>query len=456
MKTFEELGLNRDFISVLENARIKVPTEIQEKAIPLALAGRDILGGSATGSGKTLVFASPIIEYLKPNNHVQALILTPTRELAEQVSDSIKKFSKNKSLGVLPVYGGVNIDTQIRNLYKTDVIVGTPGRILDHLGRRTLSLRYVKYLVLDEVDRMFDMGFYRDVEKILRECPKERQTMLFSATISEDVYHIAKNHTKNPARVSVESHVDASKLKQIYYNVEHNDKFSFLVYLLEREKSKRVLVFCSTRRNVDFVIENLIKQKIKAKAIHGGMDQKKRTRTLNEFHESGGVLVCTDVAARGLDIKGVSHVYNYDLSKTSEEYIHRIGRTARAGENGEAINILASRDYENFSNIQRDEKLNITLVETPNFPKIWVDTGAFKSRPRGGSFSRSSRDSPGRSVNRFWGSRHSQRSGPSRGSRDRPERRSGERTSRGRSGGDGRRGFGNKRNDSRRSFGKRR
>ena len=383
MKTFRELGLSDAFVANLKVKNIENPTEIQEKAIPLALAGRDILGGSATGSGKTLVFSSPIIENLKSNNFVQALILTPTRELAEQVSESIKKFSVNKKLSVLAVYGGVNIEGQIRRMHRTDVVVGTPGRILDHLNRRTLSLRNVKYLVLDEVDRMFDMGFHKDVEKIINECPRNRQTMLFSATISEDVYHLARKYTRNPAKVSVKSYIDPSKLRQIYYDVEHKDKFSLLVHLLENEVSDRVLVFCSTRKNVDFVADNLIKQKIRANSIHGGMDQKKRTRTLNEFHDKRfKVLVCTDVAARGLDIKGVSHVYNYDLPKTSEEYIHRIGRTARAGEEGEAISLICNRDYDNFNNIEQDKKLKISVVRLPIFKKLWVDTKTFRKKGR--------------------------------------------------------------------------
>ena len=192
MKTFEELGLSREFVSVLERARIATPLEIQEKTIPFVLAGRDVIGGSATGSGKTLAFVSGIIENLKKNGSVQALILTPTRELAEQVADSIKKFSQHKKLNVLSVYGGVNIQNQIRRLQNTDVVVGTPGRILDHLSRRTLNLSNVRFLVLDEVDRMFDMGFQIDVKKILSQCPKERQTMLFSATISSGIDNLAK------------------------------------------------------------------------------------------------------------------------------------------------------------------------------------------------------------------------------------------------------------------------
>jgi ATP-dependent RNA helicase DeaD len=394
MKTFEELGLNREFVSVLEKDRITTPSEIQEKTIPLVLAGKDVIGGSATGSGKTIAFASGIIENLEKNKSVQALILTPTRELAEQVANTIAKFSKHKNLKVLPVYGGVDIRNQIRLLKNTDVVVGTHGRILDHLNRKTLNLAGVKFLVLDEGDRMFDMGFQFDVEKILKKCPEKKQTMIFSATISLKMDNLTEKYTKKPVEVFVESHVDASKLKQIFYDVPDGLKFSLFVHLLKKEKVKLVMVFCATRRNVDFVTNNLNHFKIKAKAIHGGMNQIKRNKVMNEFNSPDGVdvLVCTDVAARGLDIKEVSHVYNYDLPKTSEEYIHIIGRTARAGKEGIAINVLCSRDYDNFSNIQIDEELKIEKAIVPYFERVRIIIDSNQSRnyssSRGQGFSR--------------------------------------------------------------------
>ncbi|MBU2104926.1 MAG: DEAD/DEAH box helicase [Nanoarchaeota archaeon] len=393
MEKFIKLGLSKELTDVLKLTGFKVPSEIQEKTIPLVLAGRDVICGSATGSGKTLVFASSIVENLQKNGSVQALVLTPTRELAEQVADSIKKFSKHKKLNVLPVYGGVSIENQIRFLRNTDVVVGTPGRILDHLNRKTLNLGNVKFLVLDEVDRMFDMGFQKDVEMIVKECPKKRQTMLFSATISSCIDYLAQKHTKDPAEISVESYVDASKLKQVYYDVPDGLKFSLFVHLLKKEKPKLVMVFCGTRRNVDFVTNNLNNLGIRAKAIHGGMIQSKRNKVLSEFNSNNGVnvLVCTDVAARGLDIQGVSHVYNYDLPKTSDEYIHRIGRTARAGREGIAISILCSRDYENFSNVQRDEKLKITEVPLPKVERVRIiveERNSFRRRSSGGGFNR--------------------------------------------------------------------
>ena len=378
MESFAKLGLSKGLTDVLEQSGFKKPSEIQEKAIPVALAGKDIIGGSATGSGKTLAFASPIIENIKPSKEVQALILTPTRELAEQVAGSIRNFGRNKNLNVLAIYGGVDIGPQIRKLSSTNIIVGTPGRILDHINRRTLKLRGIKFLVLDEVDRMFDMGFRKDVEKIINECPKERQTMMFSATVAQGVDYLSKKYTKDPVKISVKSYVDSSKLKQVYYDVPNNKKFSLLVSLLKKESSDLVMVFCSTRRNVDFIADNLIRSGIKAKAIHGGIDQKKRIRVLEEFHRmDAGVLVCTDVAARGLDIKGVSHVYNYDLPTESKDYIHRIGRTARAGKNGKAITILSSRDYASFGTLMESKELKITKEELPQLEivRIKMDSG---------------------------------------------------------------------------------
>ena len=413
MKTFKELGLSREFVSVLEKAKITTPSEIQEKTIPLVLAGKDVIGGSATGSGKTLAFASAIIENLKPSKRVQALVLTPTRELAEQVSTSIAQFSKHKNLKVLAVYGGVSIDNQIRKLPKTDVVVGTPGRILDHLNRGTLSLGEVNFLVLDEVDRMFDMGFKFDVEKILKECPTKRQTMLFSATISPDIDYLANKYTKDAQEVAVKSHVDPTKLKQVYYDIPDNMKFSLFVHLLKKEKSKLIMIFCGTRRNVDFVTKNLINLGLNANAIHGGLNQNQRNRVLKEFNDRNrvNILVCTDVAARGLDIPGVSHVYNYDMPKTSAEYIHRIGRTARAGKEGIAISILCSRDYENFSAVTHDKKIKIQEIKTPFVERVRIimEKRSFGRRSREGRQS-TQRHVPQRRTRGFQRGRNDSRS----------------------------------------------
>ncbi|MBU1129185.1 MAG: DEAD/DEAH box helicase [Nanoarchaeota archaeon] len=410
MEKFTKLGLSKELTDVLKRAGFKDPTEIQEQAIPPAIAGKDIIGGSETGSGKTLAFASAIIENLVPNKEIQAIILTPTRELAVQVANSIRDFSQNKNLHVLAVYGGVRIETQINKIPITDILVGTPGRIIDHLNRRTLRLNKVKFLVLDEVDRMFDMGFSRDVEKIINECPKERQTMMFSATISADLDYFAKKYTKNPVRISLKPYVDPLNLKQVYYDVPDHKKFSLLVSLLKKENADLVMVFCNTRRNVDFIADNLIRSGIHAKAIHGGLEQKKRIRVLEEFHKKGlGVLVCTDVAARGLDIKGVTHIYNYDTPIESKDYIHRIGRTARAGKQGKAITILASRDYENFRNLTESKEIKITPERMPQLEIVRIK---IDSQPRENRFNKNPRNNFNKTPRRFNNENHSRNNNP--------------------------------------------
>ena len=370
MENFTKLGLSERLTKSLSKIFEK-PTEIQEKVIPLAMKGKDVIGGSATGSGKTLAFGARIIETAERDKGIQALVLTPTRELAEQVGNVLKDFSDHKKLNVSLVYGGVSINNQIRSLQYSEVVVGTPGRILDHLQRGTIDLSNVNVLVLDEADRMLDMGFIHDVEKIIKNCPKERQTLLFSATISRDIEHIAEKTMKKPITVSLKSQVDPRKLKQIYYDVPRNLKFSLLVHLLKQEKHGLVMVFCNTRRNTDFVAKNLKRFNIPVSGIHGGLTQQKRNLIMKIFHEKNVyVLVCTDVAARGLDVKGVSHVYNYDIPKNSTEYIHRIGRTARAGKEGLAINILSDRDYDNFRNVTDNEELNIEEKELPLIEKV--------------------------------------------------------------------------------------
>lgn len=373
MEKFRKLGMSESLIKVLHELKFTEPSEIQEKAIPLVLEGKDVIGGSATGSGKTLVFAASIIDKIKTGKGVQALILEPTRELAEQVNKSLNHFSRYKSLKIIPIYGGVSIEPQLRQLETADVVIGTPGRILDHLKRDTLKSDNIHILVLDEADRMLDMGFIDDVEKIIRCVPKKRQTMLFSATIDGNISYLAKKFLINPVEVSAESYVDPSKLKQIYYEVLPNLKFSLLVHLLKKESGGLVMVFCNTRKNADFVAKNLKFSGIDALAIHGGFSQEKRTRTMDHFNsQKTFVLVCTDIAARGLDIKGVSHVYNYDIPKDSKDYIHRIGRTARAGKDGKAISILSQRDFDNFHAVLKNYEIKIEEEQTPRLDRVMI------------------------------------------------------------------------------------
>jgi ATP-dependent RNA helicase DeaD len=373
MESFKILGISEPVLRSIKDEKFESPSEIQEKSIPLIIAGKDIIAGSATGSGKTLAFASGILKNAEKGKGIQALVLTPTRELAEQVAQALTKFSKYKPLEIIAVYGGVGINPQIRGLKTADVVVGTPGRLLDHIARNTLRLGKVKTLVLDEADRMFDMGFKDDVEKIIRKCPDERQTLLFSATITKEVVLLSKRYMQKPLQVSVDSFVDPKKLIQTYYDVPDEQKFSLLLHLLKNENSDLVMVFCNTKRNTDKVTKNLIFSGIDALAIHGGLTQYKRNDVMQRFHTGKFcVLVCTDVAARGLDIRGVSHVYNYDIPRESKQYIHRIGRTARAGAEGKAINILSRTDYDNFGRVLKENDVEITEEILPAFEKAAI------------------------------------------------------------------------------------
>lgn len=392
MTSFNELGLSEMFLSTLSQLHIHEPTDIQEKTIPLALEGKDVIGCSATGSGKTLAFGAGLIEGLQHGKGIQSLILTPTRELAEQVGVSLQKFSRHTKLRIAIVYGGVGMAPQIDALERADIVVGTPGRILDHLERGSFRLNHIKVLVLDEADRMLDMGFIEDVTRIIEGCPRERQTLLFSATISPDISLIARRYMKSPIEVSAGERVDPSKLAQGFYDVPKHLKFSLLLHLIKQEKAGLVMVFCNTRHNTDFVAHHLKANGIYALAIHGGLTQSRRNSIMEKFRSNDVyVLVCTDVAARGLDIKGVSHVYNYDLPPNSKEYVHRIGRTARAGKEGKAINLVSDRDYDNFRMILRDESLKIEQLPLPELEQVALrierkpfrGRGRFEGRGRG-------------------------------------------------------------------------
>ncbi len=374
MEEFKKLKLSHNLLNAIEKLGFIEPSEIQEKAIPPILEGKDVLGNSATGSGKTLAFGTGIIEKAKKGEGIQALILTPTRELTLQVSQHLKIFSASLNLTITEIYGGVPIGPQISSLHRTDIVVGTPGRILDHLERGTLKLNKIRFLVLDEADRMLDMGFIKSIEKIIHQCPKERQTLLFSATISQDIKNIASKYMKSPVYIKVESYVDPSKLNQLYYDVKPHMKFSLLASLLKKERRGLIMVFCNTRRNADFIAENLKRHNIHNLVIHGGLSQYKRNEIIKVSHlDKSTILICTDVVARGMDIKEVSHVYNYDIPRTSTEYIHRIGRTARAGKEGIAISLVSIRDHDNFRNVCSDHSLNIkkeTLPELEILPII--------------------------------------------------------------------------------------
>ncbi len=387
MSTFDNLGMSLQLLATVKTFGYEQPTMIQEKSIPLIIQGKDVVGESATGTGKTLAFGCGVVEKVVPRQGIQALILTPTRELAEQVMNALAKMSKD--LRMVAVYGGVSIGPQMDAIRSADVVIATPGRLLDHLERRTINLSKVKLLVLDEADRMLDMGFIDDVERIIKVCPKERQTLFFSATIEGRVQELVNKHMRSPQKVVATKMVDPSKLKQVYYEIHKSQKLSLLVHLCKNESAGLIMVFCNTRGNTDFVAKNLRANGVDAVAIHGGFTQNKRSKTLSMFNKGKvGVLVCTDVAARGLHIDNVSHVYNYDIPKDSTDYVHRIGRTARAGEEGKVMNLLCEADHDNFSRVWRDHReFAINKIHTPEVERIKVMMSAHR-RPgfaRGGS-----------------------------------------------------------------------
>jgi ATP-dependent RNA helicase DeaD len=372
---------------MIEKQGFTEPTEVQEKTIPLCIGGKDVIAMSATGSGKTLAFASGFIQTAERGRGIQALIITPTRELADQVAKAIRSFSSHKQLNVVEVIGGVAFGPQAQRVRGADIIVATPGRLIDHISQRTVDLSKVKVFVIDEADRMFDMGFIRDVERIFYGLPQDRQTLLFSATITDDVMRLSKRHMREPISVVATSFVDPSKLKQVFYFVEDDLKFSLLVHLIKTEQSGLVMVFCNTRRNVDRVYRNLELNGIESQAIHGGFNQSKRSRVMDDFHSSRvRVLVCTDVAARGLDIKGVKHIYNYDIPAVPNHYIHRIGRTARAGEEGKAISIVSREDSDNFRHVLRTDDFTIEELKVPSIRAIPMQRGRRQNTPQGQGF----------------------------------------------------------------------
>jgi len=395
MKSFEQLGLDQVILKAIDDLGFTTPTLIQERSIPLILNGSDVLGESATGSGKTLAFGCGVISHSLQGEGIQSLILAPTRELAEQVKNSLRELSYRKRLNIIAVYGGVSMGDQIRSLRNADVVVATPGRMLDHIRRRTVNISKIKLLVIDEADRMFDMGFQRDVERIIQNCPTDRQTLFFSATIPPGIMDFANRHMNKPEKIFAEKMVDPEKLEQNYLNVTRGMKFYKLAELLHKERSGLAMVFCNSRRTTDYVTRHLRAENIKAIGIHGGLSQSKRTRNLEQFNDfKVNVLVCTDVASRGLHIDNVSHVYNYDIPKDPNDYIHRIGRTARAGESGKVINFISMTDNEPFLRILRRYKtFAIENLDMPGVTKFGSKRNARMGSSRNSRYSINSRSS---------------------------------------------------------------
>ena len=350
-------------------------TPIQRMAIPVALKGIDITAQAQTGSGKTIAFAIPVVEKIFIDDRSpQAVILCPTRELCLQVAGEIDKVGANiKKLKVLAVYGGQPIGKQTRVLKKgVHIVVGTPGRVIDHIHKGNLDLIGVERVVLDEADEMLDMGFREDIEEILNQTPFRNQTLLFSATIPKEIRKIAKNYQNNPKFIKVSNKKqNIPKITQYAFRTNHKHKFDDLIRLIEAYDIKSALVFSNTKRGVDFIYKNLKKHGCSAESLHGDMTQKVRDKVMNKFRNGNvGFLVATDVAARGLDISNLDYIINYDVPQNYDSYVHRIGRTARAGSSGFAFTLVSNEDALNFNNIKRESKCKITEKKLPSDGEI--------------------------------------------------------------------------------------
>ena len=377
--SFSSLGLAEEIVRAVTERGYTEPTPIQMQAIPAVLAGGDLLAGAQTGTGKTAGFVLPILQRLSDKSvkgpssgrpPIRALILTPTRELAAQVEDSVQEYGKYLKLSSMVMFGGVNINPQITRLRsRIDILVATPGRLLDHHQQGTLDLSKIEILVLDEADRMLDMGFIRDIRKILALLPKQRQNLLFSATFSDEIKTLADGLLNNPAMIEVaRRNATADTIAQKVYPVDRDRKRELLAYLIKQHNWFQVLVFTRTKHGANRLAEQLAKDDISALAIHGNKSQSARTRALSEF-KSGTlqVLVATDIAARGIDISELPHVVNFELPNVPEDYVHRIGRTGRAGSEGEAVSLVCVDEHKLLADIEKLIKRPLPKEVVPGF-----------------------------------------------------------------------------------------
>jgi ATP-dependent RNA helicase RhlE len=370
--TFDSLGLSDVLLKTLTDQHFSHPTPIQEKAIPTILSKKDVLGIAKTGSGKTASYVLPILMNLQErplvkNRHANVLVLVPTRELAGQVKEVFKTFSKNllQPVKTLAVYGGVSINPQMMALQGVNVLIATPGRLLDLLGSNAISLSAVETLILDEADKMLNLGFKEDMDKIISLLPQERQNVLFSATLSDEVQNIQQLLLKDPVIIKIDAGENSLDLiKQVAYIISDDKKGPFLRDLINHYEMKQVLVFASSVHQVDAIVNKLRKNNIDAKAVHSKKSQGSRTESLAQF-KSGNlrVLVATDLMARGIDIDALPFVINYELPRSPKDYVHRIGRTGRAGANGDAISLISTNELDHFGVIQKKMRRQVALID---------------------------------------------------------------------------------------------
>lgn len=386
--SFKEFNLSHEIMKGLEDLKYHEPTEVQKHAIPTVMKGKDILVQSKTGSGKTSAFGIPMLERIQ-GNHVQAVVLVPTRELAMQVCEEIQTVGKYMKAKPIPVYGGQPIERQLHNLPGKQIIVATPGRFIDLFKRRAFSLTEVHTLVLDEADRMLDMGFEKDLTFIMQHIPKQRQTLLFSATMPEQIKRIAMRYMNNPEHVFLSKDtVDTAAIKQTYYGVADNRKLEALAYILDVERPNLAIVFCNRKHSADFTARVLTASGFKAQALHGNLTQSRRDRVMEDFRAGKFyVLVASDVAARGLDIDNITHVINFDLPDDPNTYVHRIGRTGRNGNTGKAISIITNNDRRLWDSIENKIRVRLEREHVDSnrpMPKLVIPAKPERSFHGGG------------------------------------------------------------------------
>ena len=368
---FNELNLSREVLQAIEEMGFVNPSEVQEGTIPEILDGHDLLAQAQTGTGKTASFGIPMIEKIQDNNYetLQGLVLVPTRELARQVSEELQKLSKHKTfIRVLAIYGGADMGKQLRELKKgASIVVGTPGRIMDHMKRKTIDLSSLKFLVLDEADEMFDMGFRDDMKTIIDKTNDDRQTLFFSATFDNEIKEFSKLYQNNPKKVIIEKkELTAEKIKQYYLELNRNMKTEILNRLILIHKPKKSIIFCNTKRMVENLEDEIAQKGYKVDSLHGDMRQSSRDNVMKKFRNGTiDVLIATDVAARGLDVSDIDIVFNYDLPQQAEYYVHRIGRTARAGKKGLSFTFVTSRDYPKFREIEKYANIKMEKIDLP-------------------------------------------------------------------------------------------
>lgn len=369
MATFYDLGLTTPLVKAIQKLGFEETTPIQEAAIPIVLQGKDLIGQAQTGTGKTAAYGVPLAEKIeKEQRQIQALVVAPTRELVIQVAEELNKIGIYKGVRALPIYGGQKIENQIKSLKsRPQIIVGTPGRLMDHMRRRTIRLQEVKMVVIDEADEMLNMGFIEDIEYILSEIPKNRQTMLFSATIPKEVLDLAQKFMIKPEMIRIKAReVTVPNIEQYHIKVQEKEKFEILCRLFDIHSPELVIVFGRTKKRVDELTEALLIRGYSVDGIHGDLTQAKRDSVLKSFRMGViNILVATDVAARGLDIGGVTHVYNFDIPQDPESYVHRIGRTGRAGNRGMAITLVTHREMGQLNLIENAIHQRIVRQKAP-------------------------------------------------------------------------------------------